>query len=149
MITGTGIMKRTHLAILKKGYLAGVVAGLKTVELRLSKARTAPFGRIAKGDRLFLKESAGPVVARAAVDRVVECENLTPAKIASLQKRYNKYICASDAYWSLKSECKYASLIWLRDVKPIKPRRIEKHDQRAWVILSEDENFGLFGKAIR
>jgi hypothetical protein len=34
-------------------------------------------------------------------------------------------------------------LVWLEDVKSIKPVRINKKDWRAWVVLTEKEEFGL------
>jgi len=34
-------------------------------------------------------------------------------------------------------------LVWLEGVKSIKPVRINKKDRRAWVVLTEKENFGL------
>ena len=49
----------------------------------------------------------------------------------------------ADDYWQNKSDCRYGVLVWLGEVKRIKPVRIEKRDWRAWVVLSEKENFGL------
>ena len=137
-------MKRTHLAILKRPYLNAVIDHSKTIEMRLTKTRTVPFGRITKGDRLYLKASAGPILATATVARVLEKQNLTPKRIAALQNRYNKHICAPPAHWAAKADCKYACLIWLKDVIPMTtPRNIQKRDQRPWVILTKEENFNL------
>lgn len=137
-------MKKTHLAILKTPYLAAVIAGRKTIELRLTKTRNAPFGRIQKGDRIYLKQSSGPVTAIATVAKVEEHESLTPKKITALQKRCNKHICAPDAHWAAKADSKYACLIWLKDVTPMaNPQTIQKRDQRPWVILTKEENFNL------
>ena len=69
-------MKQTHLAIIKRSYLNAIIAGKKTIELRLTKTRTAPFGRICKGDQIYLKASAGPVMATAAVARILKKQNL-------------------------------------------------------------------------
>jgi hypothetical protein len=38
---------------------------------------------------------------------------------------------------------RFGFLAWLTDVKPIEPVRIHKKDWRAWVVLTEKENFGL------
>jgi len=38
-------------------------------------------------------------------------------------------------------------LVWLKDVRTIEPVRIHKKDWRAWVVLTEKENFGLLKHA--
>ena len=43
-------MANYHLAILKKPYLERILSGRKPIELRLTRTRRAPFGRIAAGD---------------------------------------------------------------------------------------------------
>jgi hypothetical protein len=60
-----------------------------------------------------------------------------------LKDKYNKQILGADEYWQNKSDCRYGVLVWLGEVKRIKPVRIEKRDWRAWVVLSNKENFGL------
>lgn len=49
-----------HLVILKKPYLDLILAGEKTIELRLNRAKRPAGGRVRPGDRLFLKPSGGP-----------------------------------------------------------------------------------------
>ena len=46
-------------------------------------------------------------------------------------------------YWQKKADCKFGFLVWLKDVRAIEPVRIHKTDWRAWVVLTEKENFGL------
>ena len=136
-------MVKTHLVILKKCYLDKILDGSKTIELRLTKTAVPPFGNIAIGDTLFLKESSGPVCAAAKVSAFAEFKNLTPAKITKLKAEFNNKICGEDEYWKFKSDCRFAVLVWLKNVKSIKPVRIDKKDLRAWVVLSQGQNFGL------
>jgi len=121
------------------------MAGRKRIESRFTITRRAYFGRILPGDRLFLKESSGPVCGVATVAAVENFENLTPKKVAELKQRYNHDIVGSDEHWQSRANCKFGSLVWLKDVKPIEPVRICKKDWRAWVVLTEKDNFGLFG----
>lgn len=137
-------MVKTHLVILKKCYLDKILDGSKSIELRLTKTAVPPFGNIAVGDRLFLKESSGPVYAVARVSAFTEFRNLTPAKIARLKAEFNDKILGEDEYWKFKSDSKFAVLVWMKNVRKIKPVRINKKDWRAWVVLSEKENYGLF-----
>ncbi|MBN2456200.1 MAG: ASCH domain-containing protein [Sedimentisphaerales bacterium] len=136
-------MTKSHLVVLKKSYLEAILAGRKTIESRFTKNRCQPFGQVAQGDKLFLKISSGPVCATAAVSNVRSFDDITAEKLNSIRKQYNFHICGSDTYWQSKADCRYGLLLWLTDVKTIKPVRINKKDWRGWVVLSEKENFGL------
>jgi hypothetical protein len=117
--------------------------GTKTVESRFTRTRRAYFGSVRPGDRLFLKLSSGPVCATACAARVKYFSDLTPPKVGKIRRQYNHLIKADDDYWQSKSNCPFGMLVWLRDIKPIRPLRINKKDWRAWVVLSEQQDFGL------
>lgn len=136
-------MSNSHLVILKKFYLDKILNGSKRIELRLTKSAVLPFGCVALGDTLFLKESSGHVCAIAQVAAVKQVSNLTPAKIARLKAQYNHLILGAESYWKLKSDSKFAVLLWLKSVRSIKPIRIYKKDWRAWVVLKKPNDFGL------
>jgi ASC-1-like (ASCH) protein len=136
-------MTNYHLAILKKPYLDAILAGRKSIESRLSIAKPYAFERLSPGDKLFFKESSGPVCATARVKAVKNFENLTPRRIIEIKQQYNRYILGSNEYWRSRRNCRFGFLVWLEDVKSIKPVRINKKDWRAWVVLTEKEDFGL------
>jgi len=136
-------MKRNHLVILKKQYLDLILQGKKTIESRLLKTKHPPLGQINLGDKLFLKQSSGPVCATAMVKAVKTYENLTPQKIAELKNLYNNKVLGADEYWNWKQNSKFAIFAWLENVKQIPPVYIDKKDWRAWVVLTEKQNFGL------
>ena len=142
-------MANYHLVILKKPYLEAILDGSKTIESRFTMTRRAHFGRVLPGDKLFLKESSGPVCAVATASVVKNFENLTPQQIIEIKQQYNHHIRGSDEYWRSKADCRFGLLVWLKDVEPIEPVRIRKRDWRGWVVLTEKENFGLLknGKA--
>jgi ASC-1-like (ASCH) protein len=140
-------MAKSHLVILKKHYLDKILDGSKTVESRLLKAAFAPFGFVSAGDRLFFKQSSGPVCAVAQAADVREFRDLTPAKISALKAEFNHLVLGGDDYWNLKSDSRFAIFIWLKDIKRIKPVWINKKDWRAWVVLTDRDNFGLFASA--
>jgi len=139
-------MRNHHLVILKKPYLEAIIEGQKRVESRFTKTRRPHFGQIYPGDEIFLKLSSGPVCATATAAAVKYFENLTPKQILQLKQRYNHLICGSDNYWQSKAGCKFGFLVWLESVRAIKPICISKRDWRAWVVLTERENFGLLKK---
>jgi len=142
-------MANYHLVILKKPYLDAIVDGRKQIESRFTKTKRPAFGRVLAGDKLFLKVSSGPVCATAIVAAVKNFENLTPGQIIEIRQRYNHYIKGSDEYWDSKMDSRFGFLVWLRDIKPIGPVLIRKKDWRAWVVLTEKENFGLLKKKDR
>jgi hypothetical protein len=118
-----------HLVILKKPYLEAILDGRKPVESRFWKTRRYPFGRVLPGD----------------------FENLTPEQIIEIKQQYNHLIGGADEHWQKRADCKFGFLVWLKDVRTIKPVRIHKKDWRAWVVLTEKQNFGLLknGAAIK
>ena len=136
-------MTQAHLVILKKPYLDAILRGTKTIESRFMKTNRPPFGSVAPGDTLILKQSSGPVRGVAAAAEVQYYENLTSGQMAQIKATHNADIGGSDEYWEQKAYCKYGVLIWLAGIKAIKPVRIEKKDWRAWVVLSEGKDFGL------
>ena len=136
-------MAHYHLVILKKPYLDAILEGRKQIESRFIRTRRYALGRVQAGDKLFLKLSSGPVCATATVATVKNFENLTPEQIAGLKQRYNHYIGGDDKYWHSKANCRFGFLVWLKDARAIEPVQIRKKDWRAWVVLTEKENFGL------
>ncbi len=136
-------MSNYHLVILKKLYLDKILNGSKHVELRLTRTKCPPFDSVKVGDTLFLKQSSGPVCAIARAGSVKQFSNLTPSKIADLKTEYNHLIGGAKDYWKLKSDSRFATLIWLKNIKTIKPVRIYKKDWRAWVVLKKPNDFGL------
>ncbi len=137
-------MSGNHLVILKKHYIDKAICGLKTIESRLSKTRREYWRKVRTGDKLFLKESSGPIRAVAKVRKVEYFEGLCASKIDGLKRKYNQQIIGDDEYWQSKSDSRYCVLVWLNGVREIKPVRIRKKDWRAWVVLSKKEDFGLF-----
>jgi ASC-1-like (ASCH) protein len=137
-------MTNCHLVILKKPYLDAILRGEKRIESRLLKTKISFLDYIKTGDKIFFKVSSGPVYATAIVRQVKLFENLTPRRILEIKQQYNNLICGSEQFWQEKLYCRYACLVWLENVKRIEPFFIEKKDWRAWVMLTEKENFGIF-----
>jgi hypothetical protein len=132
-----------HLVILKKPYLDLILAGEKTIELRLTRAKRPACGRVLCGDRLFLKQSGGPVCGLATVKDVEYHEGLTPERILQIKQRHNDQIKGDDAVWESLLDRRSGFLVWLRDVRRIDPIWTTKQDWRAWVVLTREKDFGL------
>ena len=127
-----------HVAILKKPYIDLVVDGQKTVESRLTQNALPPYRMIQLGERIYFKESCGPFRAMGVADTVEFHEGLTPSEVNAIRRKWNDRICGDDAYWKLKANRRYASLISLRDVEPIDfAPRFTKSNGLAWFVLDE------------
>jgi len=137
-------MRHIHLAILKKPYLEAILEGRKKVESRFSRTRRGYFESINPQDKVFFKVSSGPVRGVATIDEVRSFCELRPIKMQQLKEQYNHLILGSEEYWQSKLNCKFGLLLWLKEVKEIEPINISKRDWRAWVVLTEKENYGLF-----
>ena len=107
----------THLAVLHREYLDKIITGDKTIEMRLTRTRRAPFGKVSPGDTIYFKQSSGPIRAVARVNRVKSLSDLTPKRINELRDRLNDKIAASATTWARKRQARYGTLIWLRDVR--------------------------------
>lgn len=108
----------THLAVLHRPYLDRILAGEKTIEMRLTKTRRAPFGRIRCGDTIYFKQASGPIRAVATAGQVRTYTDLTPEQIDNIRAKYDHRITGADDAWRRKRQSRYGTLIWLRDVRP-------------------------------
>lgn len=125
---------RDHLAVFTPTLLAAIIAGRKTVETRLARDRRPPFGRVAVGDRIWLKRSGGPIVGVATVAWVRTLAEATPNQIAALFHDYPG-IAADTAYQLAKQDARFATVIGLGDVRPIAPVRLPGRARSGWRLL--------------
>jgi hypothetical protein len=128
-----------HVAVLLKPYLGLILAGEKTVECRLTLQARAPFEMIEPGDRIYLKQSAGPYRGMATAEHVI-CEGgLTPQRIDELKRDYNHLIRGPDFWWKQRRNGRFITLIWLADVQPIDiGPDIRPLQGAAWIVLEEE-----------
>lgn len=122
------------MAILKRRYLKLILSGEKRIECRLTRIPCAPFGRIAAGERILLKESSGPVCGEAVAGKVRFRQDLSGEEIDGIEGKYNRLIKAEADFWRSRRDCRYCSLIWLKDVRWIEPYRIERKGRQAWIV---------------
>ena len=128
-----------HVAVLLKPYLDLVLAGDKTVECRMTRQARAPYQMIEPGERIYLKQSAGPYRAAAVAEHVLFESDLTPKRLDEIRRDYNSLICGSDEHWQQKKDSRFATLIWLGDVQPIDTGpAIRPLQGAAWMVLDEE-----------
>jgi len=130
-------MVREHLAVVKKPYLDAILAGRKTIELRLTRTARPPYRAIDRGDTIWFKMSGGPVGVVARAGRVKFLDQLTPERIRDLRARCQPYVLADDEFWRLRCDCRYATVIRLDDVKATESFRPNLSLRSAWLVLKK------------
>ena len=131
-------MARRHLAIFLKGVAEKVLKGEKSVEIRLSQNRIAPYLEVQKDDEIYLKISGGKIIGKVVVDNCLYYEILSPAMIRDLRKSYFDKAAMDKEFWQKKSKARFATIIFFK--KPTKfltPVAFKKHDRRPWVVMEE------------
>lgn len=127
-----------HLAILQQPYLDLIADGTKTIESRFNTKRAAPFGKIAVGDLVLLKEPGRPVTNYFFAAAVTLIE-LAKEPIESVRQQYGAGICAQNeqAFWQAKAAAHYCTLIDVGEKGQILPElAVTKKDQRGWVTFA-------------
>ena len=77
-----------HLAILKQPYLELILRGEKTIECRLTRTPKPPFGVLQTGQRIYLKQSSGPVRGVATAGKVI-CRRIDgPEDLKQIRQKY-------------------------------------------------------------
>lgn len=133
-----------HLAILNKPYLEKIINGIKTIESRFSKVRQPPFRLVECGDILFLKQTAGDIIATALVKQVNFFGPFAQGGALTIMDKYQEGLALGEDFRTLKAESRYATLMHLTEVKRNKPIKVEKSDRRPWVILNNEYHAVLF-----
>jgi hypothetical protein len=130
-----------HVAILHAQYVRAILDGCKTIEIRLTMTNRVPFEAVEIGERLYFKHSGGPILGTGLVDHVLFNRDLTPRDIEGLRRDYNKWIGGGMDFWRSRKRARFATLIWLRDVEPVRfGPRMRPHHGVAWQCLPERED---------
>lgn len=129
------VLVRVHVAVMVEPYLAKIQRGDKYIESRLTKVNIVPFDRARSGDVILFKRSGGAVVAIAEVATVAFQQLSRPGALNQLVAQHQEGLSYESGYAATKCEARYASLLWLRDVKPIAPLLIQKRGRQAWLTF--------------
>ena len=124
-----------HIAILRQPFFNMVLSGEKTIESRWGMQRVAPYNKVSVGDEILLKETGKDVTATAKV-KYVRYFELTPQLVEDIRIKYGKEI-GTDKFedWQTTFQKKYCTLIWLDNVKQIKPMKVQRSNGAGWIVL--------------
>jgi hypothetical protein len=123
-----------HVAVFQQPFLGWVLDGSKPVESRFSQRAVVPYGSIRAGDAVAVKEVAGPVVGIAHV-RTSTGYRLDPRTWHHIRSEFADLLRATDAvFWEARAAARFATLIYLDQVRAVAPIRYAKSDRRGWVV---------------
>lgn len=146
--------RRIHVAIMRKswGLTRKILTGEKTIESRWYKNKYKPWGQVDAGDTVYFKDSGEPVTVKATIAKVLQFDNLDPNKVGNLLKKYSKPdglgvdSGSFDKYFEMFKDKNYCLIIFLKDVKEIKPFRINKSGfgiMASWLIVDDIEKIKI------
>lgn len=137
MIVGNEVSSSMeHIAILShRSVLEKILSGQKTIESRFSRLKSLPYGQVQSQDIVYFKLSGGLILGKAVIAKVEEHDNLTPARITELARRYEKELAISEDFLARKLESKYASLLFLEQVEECEPWQYKQDGRAGWIIL--------------
>lgn len=135
-----------HLAIMKKSWnlTNKILTGEKKIESRWYKNKYAPWDKIKNNEIIYFKDSGNPVTIKAQADKVLQFDNLNPEKVKKILNDYG-FIDGIEKnnlekfYERFKNK-NYCMLIFLKNVKKIKPFNIDKKGfglMSAWITLDD------------
>ena len=115
--------------------------GMKRCEGRLSRQRSMPFGVVAPGDLVHLKQASGPFRAIGTVGEVLTFAGLDAAGVDQLRESYGDELCAGDVFWASKQSARYATLIRFASIEMDDqvPAGFERRpgSRAAWYVLPD------------
>ena len=141
-----------HLAILLPVWIELILDGSKTIGCWFTKIRCAPYGKVNKGDIIYMKESGGLVKGMFTASEVETFDTITSVEVLDIYAHYGQQIFGMrhfseewDTFYksgSLAKELKdwdqsnYATLIHVANpIAFAKPFPFPKRDRRSWVVL--------------
>ncbi|MFH1601934.1 MAG: hypothetical protein ABIB61_03195 [Candidatus Shapirobacteria bacterium] len=101
-------------------------------------------GNINRQDTIYFKDGGEPVKIKATADKVIQFENLTPAKVKKILYKYAKDDGLGvdknniNAYFELFKNKKYCLLIFLKNPEKVKQFEIDKSGfgaMAAWITV--------------
>lgn len=133
-----------HVAIMKKswGFLPKILSGTKSIESRWYRNKALPWNKVQTGDRLYFKNSGELVTLSATVTAVLQFEDLTPVKVASILERYGRAMGIEEyelpLYYKHFHDKKYGILVFLEKAANVLPFDIDKKgfgSMAAWITI--------------
>lgn len=133
--------KRQHVVIRREEWVAGTRERPEVGVFTQTHAGRppVPWGHIAVGERVWMKWSGGPIVARATVQGFRQIENCTSDELRETTSGFRLYDLTE--YWESRQPSFYGMTVYLQDEEwldePIEPAARSRRE--SWVIIATPE----------
>lgn len=133
-----------HLAIMRKSWrlTQKILSGEKSIESRWYKSKRDAYNKINIDDIIYFKDSGEPVKIKCKVSRLVKFSDINQDKVMKILSIYGKEDGIKESevkkFFKLFKDKKYCVLIFLKDVKKVKPFYINKKgfgSMTSWITL--------------
>ena len=139
-----------HVAIMKPSWklTSKILSGEKKIESRWYKNRHDPWNKIKEEDTVYFKERKY-IFVKAAVEKVLQFENLNQTKVKEILDQYGKEIGIEKnigLFFNLFKDKKYCILVFLKDTQKIQPFKINKKGfgaMSAWICVENIEKIKI------
>lgn len=128
--------RKIHLGIFMEPGLSDIMGGKRTIEARFGKNRSAPYGQIAGGDIVVMKKTGGSVSGYFTVGKA-EFLCISEISMPEIKLLYNDRLRISDELWELKKDSRYATLIFIDEVRKLDGFGIPKKGMQTWIVLNK------------
>ena len=130
--------KNIHLAIMVEPYLSMIFSRDKTIESRFSQKKIKPYGNVFTNDIVVLKKSGGAICGIFNVSDVLSYEFSSENEILNIKDKYNDKIKADESFWNIKSDSKYATLMFVSKVfKLDKSISVSFKNRQSWITFKK------------
>jgi ASC-1-like (ASCH) protein len=129
-----------HLAILKPKYFKKIENRSKTIESRWHKFEKKPYKNrreVKNGDTIYFKPTGGLVSLKAAIEKTYFKDKLSKKTIKELLKKYGKRVGVDATYYEEIKDKKYCSLIFIKNIKTIAPKKYKRSYGNSWFTKSK------------
>ena len=126
-----------HIAVFSRKAVEHILSGEKTIEVRFSKTKIAPFGVISAGDLVYVKPIGSEPIGQFRVKKVIFYDFMENMDLLQIKETFGDKFAESEQFWKSRKGSKYATLIFIDSLIPFltSPIKVKKKDQRSWVIL--------------
>lgn len=133
----TSRIHKRHLAIFTGDTIDKILSGQKTIESRFSRQKIAPFGQVATGDLVLMKQSGGKLRGQFLVDKTIFFDHPSTHDVQLIRSEYAQEITVDEKFWKQHEGACYITLIFITNAAAflVEPYKIPKKDLRGWVVL--------------
>lgn len=127
-----------HLAVYKNEIAEAIMDGKVSVDIRLSKLKSVPFGLVSTGDIVLVKIAGKDIIGQFRVKKVITLDGITKEDLIELKRTLGDSIVQLYRNMDSEKDAKYAVAIFIGEISrfitsPFKMPK--KRLRKVWEVL--------------